>query len=393
MRHAGRLLGMVAVMVLLAAGVRADEFRLTPSIAVRQEYNDNIYFDYNSKIAEDSFITRVRPGLELIDRTERFDLRLAGFVTPYVYWSDSNLNSVDQDYSGRASYLLTPQLRVGADAAVNVSHQADRDITTTGLTYNDDRRIQQRYGGDAAYDFTERTTGTVAYAFTKENWRSDDPDIENYYSHGVTLGVSQDLGADKGITVGFLKTRYVYYDYETSKTDYASAALGVKHRLSEIFNVSVDAGGSYAYTEFDVQNRKESNSSWGPIAHAGLEYVGERTHANLDAFYDVAPGSGGDGPVQRAALTFSVGHLLTEYLRLGVSTGVFHNKSLEDDVNGARSEYFTYTVNPSLRWEIFREITLEAGYVFDYVDDREADAVASRNLGYIQMAYGLPLLE
>lgn len=393
MRHAGRLLGMVAVMVLLASGVQADEFRLTPSIAVRQEYNDNIYFDYNSKIAEDSFITRVRPGLELIDRTERFDLRLVGFVTPYVYWSDSNLNSVDQDYSGRASYLLTPQLRVGADAAVNVSHQADRDITSTGLTYNDDRRIQQRYGGDAAYDFTERTTGTVAYAFTKENWRSDDPDLENYYSHGVTLGVSQDLGADKGITVGFLKTRYVYYDYETSKTDYGSAVLGVKHRLSEIFNVSVDAGGSYAYTEFDVQNRKESDSSWGPIAHAGLEYVGERTHANLDAFYDVAPGSGNDGPVQRAALTFSVGHLLSEYLRLGVSTGVFHNQSLEDDVNGARSEYFTYTVNPSLRWEILREITLEAGYVFDYVDDREADAVASRNLGYIQIAYGLPLLE
>ena len=100
----------------------------------------------------------------------------------------------------------------------------------------------------------------------------------------------------------------------------------------------MDAGGSYAYTEFDVQrgvNRKESDSSWGPIAHAGLEYAGERTRASLDAFYDVAPGSGSDGPVQRTALTFSVGHLLTEYLRLGVSTGVFHNKSLEDDVNGA----------------------------------------------------------
>ena len=118
MRRAGRLLGMVAVLVLMTGTAWADEFKLTPSIAVRQEYNDNIFFDYNSKIAEDSFITRVRPGLELIDRTERFDLRLAGFVTPYVYWSDSNLNSVDQDYSGRASYLLTPQLRVGADAAV-----------------------------------------------------------------------------------------------------------------------------------------------------------------------------------------------------------------------------------------------------------------------------------
>jgi hypothetical protein len=384
---------MVAVMVLLAAGVQADEFRLTPSIVVRQEYNDNIFFDYNSKIAEDSFITRVRPGLELIDRTERFDLRLVGFVTPYVYWSDSNLNSVDQEYRGRASYLLTPQLRVGADAAVNVSHQTDRDITTTGLTYTDDRRILQRYGGDAAYDFTERTTGTVGYTYGREDWRTDDPDIEDYQSHAVVLGLGRDLGEAKGITVGFVKGGYTYYDYETSTTDYGFGVLGVKHRLSEIFNFSVDAGAGYAYTEYDIQNRKESDSTWGPAAHAGLEYVGERTHAKVDAFYDVAPASGDNAPAQRLAMTFGVSHLLTEYMSIGLFTGVFHNKSLADDVQGDKYEFFTYTLNPSLRWEIVREVTLEAGYVFTSVDDREADAVASRNLGYIQLAYGLPLLE
>jgi hypothetical protein len=384
---------MVTVVMLTVSTAMADEFKLTPSIAVRQEYNDNIFFDYNSRVAEDSFITRVMPGLELIDRTERFDLRLTGFVIPYIYWSDSNLNSVEQKYSGKVSYFLTPRLRVGADAAVGVDHQPDRDITSTGLSYRDDRRIQQRYGGDAAYEFTERTTGTLGYTYGREDWRSDDPDIEDYQSHAAVLGLSRDLGEAKGITVGFVKGGYTYYDYETSTTDYGFGVLGVKHRLSEIFNVSVDAGASYAYTEYDVQNRKGSDSTWGPAAHAGLEYVGERTHASVNAFYDVAPASGDNAPAQRLAMTFDIGHLMTEYMRIGLFTGVFHNKSLADNDVADKYEYLSYTFNPSLRWEIVREVTLEAGYIFTYVDDREADAIASRNLGYIQIAYGLPLLD
>src|SRR5512143_3941426 len=88
---------MVQVLMLGAAAL-ADEFKVTPSVAVRQEYNSNIFFD--SRDEKDDFITRVKPGLELLERTERIDLRLAGFVIPYVYWDNDNLNSVDQDYSG-----------------------------------------------------------------------------------------------------------------------------------------------------------------------------------------------------------------------------------------------------------------------------------------------------
>src|SRR5512137_637799 len=183
---------LVVQMLLMVAAALADEFKLTPSVAVRQEYNSNIFFDSSNE--KDDFITRVRPGLELIERTERIDLRLAGFVTPYVYWENDNLNSVDQDYSGRVDYRLTPLLSVGANAAVRVDHQPDRDIYTTGLAYGDNRRIQQRYGGNMGYMFTERTSGSVAYDYTREDWRnsansnnSSNSNLEDYHSNGVTL--------------------------------------------------------------------------------------------------------------------------------------------------------------------------------------------------------------
>jgi hypothetical protein len=403
MRFVGRLIVMLPVLLLMTEA-SADEFKLTPSIAVRQEYNDNIFFDTNR--AQDSFITRVTPGLEMIERTERLDLRLAGFVTPYVYWEDSNLNSVDQDYSGRAGYLLTPRLRVGAEAAVRVDHQPDRDILTTGIAYGDSRRIQQRYGGNAGYDFTERTSGSLAYAYTREDWKSNDPDLEDYDSHAVTLGLSRDLAAAKGVTIGFVNAGYANYSYETSETDYWFGVVGLKHRLTEIFNVSADAGARYTRSEFDVQrlvfvppfflavvSEQENDSGWGGIGHAAVEYAGERTRASVDASYDVAPLSGSQGVVQRTALTFSGGHLLTEKLRLGLFTGVFRNKSDENEFSGEKIDEYSFTVNPSLRWEIYRDVTLEAGYSFTYVDYRDDDTNASRNLGYIQIAYGLPLLE
>jgi hypothetical protein len=403
MRIAGRLLVLLPVLLLLTDAL-ADEFKLTPSIAARQEYNDNIFFDTSRP--KDSFITRVTPGLELIERTERLDLRLTGSLTPYVYWEDSSLNSVDQDYGGRVAYLLTPRLRVGAEAGVRVDHQPDRDILTTGFAYGDSRRIQQRYGGNSAYDFTERTSGSVSYVYSREDWRSNDPDLQDNHSNAVTLGLSRDLAAAKGVTVGLLNAGYARYTYETSKTDYWFGSVGLKQRLTEIFNVSADVGGRYTHSEFDVQRLvfvppvfltvvtgQENDSGWGGLGHAAVEYAGEATRASVDASHDVAPLSGSTGVVQRTSLTFSGGHLLTEKLRLGLFTGVFRNKSGENEFSGQKIDEVSFTVNPSLRWEIYRDVTLEVGYSFTYVDYRDDDTAASRGLAYFQIAYGLPLLE
>jgi hypothetical protein len=244
-----------ALVGALAGAAMADEFKLTPSIAVRQEYNDNIFFDSSQE--KDSFVTRVIPGLELIERTERLDLRLTGAVTPYFYWDESDLNSVDQEYSGKAVYALTSRLNAGAEAAVRVDHQPDRDIRTTGVAYTDNRRIQQRYGGNLGYQFTELTSADLAYRYSREDWRSsEDEDLENYDSHAVTLGLSRDLGSAKGVTVGLANAGYAHYAYDTSQTDYWFGTVGVRHRLTEVFNVMVDGGARYSRSEFDIQRRK-----------------------------------------------------------------------------------------------------------------------------------------
>ena len=396
-----------ALMLVLAAGsALADEFKLTPSISVRQEYNSNIFFDSSKE--QDSLITRVKPGLELLNRTERLDLRLAGYVTPFYYWDESDLNSVDQDYSGRASFRLTPLVTVGADAAVLVDHQPDRDLQTTGLTYGDNRRIQQRYGGNASWMFTELMSASVSYGYTREDWRgvSATDDIEDWDSHSVTLGLSRELGSAKGVTLGFLNAGWAVYDYETSKTNYYFGTVGVQHRLTEVFNLTADVGARYIDSDFEVQQlaivppgvlaivtESENSSGWGGIGHLAVEYAGETARASLGGSHDISPASGSTGVVQRTGITFSGGYLLLEKLRLGVTSSAFRNKSENEEFTGNEINEYTYNVRPSLRWEFYRDLTLEAGYGFTYVDDRTDEGNAVRHLGYLQLAYGLPLFE
>jgi hypothetical protein len=404
----GRMLAVAAVLVqvlVIAAGAAADEFKLTPSVAVTQEYNDNIFFD--AKDEESDFVSRIRPKLELLNRTERLDLRLVGFLTPYFYWDKDELNAVDQDYSGRASYRLTPLLSAGVDASVRLDHQPDRDIETTGLAYSDNRRLAQRYRGNLAYQFTERNAGSIAYGYSREDWgSSNDEDTEDNDSHTISLGLSRELGSARGVTVGQVNVGWGFFDYESSQTNYFFGTVGVKHRLRELFNVSGDVGARYTESKFDVQRlqfappdlfrivtREEEDSTWGGILNLEVEYAGERTRASIGGSHDINAASGGSGVVQRTGFTFDGGYLLTEKLRLGLFAGAFRNKSDNEQFSNDEVDEYSYSVRPSLRWEIYPDFTLEAGYTFTYLDDRTDDSISQRNLAYLQLAWGLPLFE
>jgi hypothetical protein len=66
------ILVVMGMVMVIAADTGADEFKLTPSLAVKEEYNDNIL--YSTTNTQKGFITTLSPGLALTERTERMDL-------------------------------------------------------------------------------------------------------------------------------------------------------------------------------------------------------------------------------------------------------------------------------------------------------------------------------
>ena len=78
-----QLILLNVLLLLVPSGVLADDFKLIPSLAVREEYNDNIFGSVSDTV--DDFITTISPGLELVERTERLDLGLSAIVSPFFY--------------------------------------------------------------------------------------------------------------------------------------------------------------------------------------------------------------------------------------------------------------------------------------------------------------------
>jgi hypothetical protein len=128
----------VILGIVLPSGALADEFKVIPSLALREGYNDNILFSTSDPIR--SWVTTISPGLELTNRTEKVDLALSARVDVVRYHEESNYNSDDQFYRGRFGYTFTPSVNMQAEGGWSRSYQPDRDVYTTGIVLNNIQR-------------------------------------------------------------------------------------------------------------------------------------------------------------------------------------------------------------------------------------------------------------
>ncbi|HTR45126.1 MAG TPA: outer membrane beta-barrel protein, partial [Thermodesulfovibrionales bacterium] len=106
---------IIILLVSCPAPARGDEFRVVPSLSVREEYNSNILLTTGD--ARRDFITTISPGVEIVDRTARLDADLQVRLDRLEYADNRDLNATNQTYSGRIRYLLTPLFGVSAEAA------------------------------------------------------------------------------------------------------------------------------------------------------------------------------------------------------------------------------------------------------------------------------------
>ena len=380
---------MAGIQILFAAAAWADEFKVIPSVALKGEYNDNIFFSERDK--KDDYIGTVSPGLEIIERTERLDLTLSGEVHVIEYADNDELSGVDFDTQGRLKYGLTPQLDFRANALYDKSTQPDRDIVEDGLVQNARTRRRQQYRGGLDYVLTEKAAASITYLYQDDDWRSNDPGDEDLTINSGDLLFTYDLSRTFESTIGRLNTGYANYDYETSETDYYFATLGFLHHFSEIYSIQLDAGARYSDSDFS--NINESDQTWGGKGSLRLIYNGEFTQADLTASRDISAASGRTGSVLRTAFVFDVRHRFLEKLSAGLSTGYYLNKSDADEFASDEIDEQTVRARPRLAWELHRYVTLESAYEYVYVNDDTDNTDSQRNRVYLQIKFAYPVIE
>ena len=386
-----QLLLLNVLLLLLPSGVLA-EFNLTPSLTVREEYNDNIYFDYSDAI--DDFITTVSAGLELTERTEQLDLSLAGTVSPFFYADNSAWDDVDQIYLGKINYQVSPSLGVNANAGYNVSNRQDRDVYTTGLVLSNTRRKNQAYGVGFDYTLTELSAMGVFFNYSKSKWDEVNFLNQNEKDYSTGLNYTHNLNQWWDETTGRLNVGFDRMEYETSDTNNYSGTIGIQHGFSQTINLLVDVGVRYTDADFlSPQSGEDNNTSFGGTGQAVLEIQGELTRGSVSIRHGITPASGRGRTVQRSEAVLNLRRRLAEKLTIGIAAGFYHNRADKDEFSASEIDEDAYYIQPLIQWEIFERFKLQAGYGFTYIDDHAASNDRKQNMVYLQAGYEIPLFE
>jgi len=221
-------------LLLQPADGWAGPTQLKLTMGVRQEYNDNIFFDADD--AESDFITTGIFGVDLGYVVERLQAHAIGHWEGYTYQDNSDLDDVDQDYRLTLDYRFTPRLKGGLSGAYIRDFRRDREVETSGVVFENEERTRYQLDTTWEYLLTEITALNLMATWWKDDYERDPTFQEEYRdleTYGGNIGLSQALRVFNRPTYGRVNMGYYNYQYEFNETDYYYLTLGFSTQLNE----------------------------------------------------------------------------------------------------------------------------------------------------------------
>jgi hypothetical protein len=388
------------VLVLFSGRAMGEEFKLIPSAALKEEYNDNIFFSANDK--ESNFITTLSSGLALTTGTERLNVRLLAGIDGILHADNEDFDAVDQNYYGRLHCSVGPRTGLFAEVGFARDSRADRDIETTGLVTGTVRRDRQNGAISFDYALYPKTSAVLSCRYEQDDY--EDPEYSDIKSHSATLVLAHDLGSLLSSTTGRVNIGYTGYLFANSKVDNYTGTVGASRAFSETWSLLVDVGARLTRSEFEVAYlefvpplslrtvvAKETSCSRGWIGQAAFSYHGEMTSGSLTFNRDVMTATGRTGTTERTALIFDLRRKWTSELSGHLSAGYYLNKSGKEEFATKAIDEKTLRIKPWIRYELTQDMAVEAAYQYTRVIYGQSDAEADQNLFSIHFLIKYPL--
>jgi uncharacterized protein (PEP-CTERM system associated) len=189
-----------------------DDFNLTPLVAVRGEFNDNLFFTEGDETSD--FITTITGARDITEKTERLDAVLQARLDGRLYKDNTDLDALDQFYRASVGYQIEPRWGIAAEAAYIRDSRPDRDVLETGLVLSAQKRNRQFYGLSTDYAISEITSTSLSYSYEKDDW--EDPRLTDSDVHAAYLGFSRDTSDYVQATTGRTNLGYEHTAHPTS---------------------------------------------------------------------------------------------------------------------------------------------------------------------------------
>ncbi len=267
----------VVIFLLNVASFSWAEFTYTPSILLREEYNDNIHLTPTDRRSD--FVTTINPIITLAYTSSLLTLALDYGFEFKIYARNHEDNETNLTDAQRAKLETTVslykdivKLRV-FDQYWRVPKDV-REATAIGNTLvnmTDSNLLD--VNPYMEYPLTGSLKARVSYDYTNQWYR--DSLLSKYQSHTIEAGLIKELS--QKITVTALYD-YIITNY-TNQVDYTrqNAKAGIQYQVTP----KLSLGGTGGYTWFDFQEL--GNRSY-PIWSANVKYDATNT-LSLTASY------------------------------------------------------------------------------------------------------------
>lgn len=375
------------LLVLLAAprALQAQEAALTPSLAMKQEFNDNVGASVTNRGSD--YITTLTPSLSYRSKTERGEASASGGLSALHYLEGTRNDSVGAFLRGSGRYAATPLVSLSADLGYVRDNSASTfDPGTAKLIGS--RVERQNYRAGVSRQLDEVSAATLQLSYGSFDYANRAYFDSEYWEAAAALEYRLDTALPRLMLVpkvGFRRDRT-----SQSRVDDLSAQLAASFAPHELWSFTLAAGVHYNRSRFEEASGLEAeNDGVSGRGKAVLSYAGERSSGNLSLTRALEPNANARGTTEVTSGSITLQRRFDEAFSGSVTGGYSWSKSDEGEFAAHAVDERSRSVGASLLYDINRQrdLTLEARYSYHATEYRKSDTLMEQNAVMLQLTW------
>jgi hypothetical protein len=363
--------------------VLAKDVTIVPSIDVKGEYDDNVYFTATDEISD--YLTTISPALTVDYVSELLKLEMNGIVDVLRYADETDINTENQRYDVNGGYQLMERWGLSGNFSYTKDTTLDSELEETGVVNFREDRERYNAGAGLSYKVSELSDMGINYTFSKTDY--DEQGLEDYDINSFSFSYNRQF--NNGIDFFTIRPRYTRLSSDTSDDTGYRLTFGWTHLPSETYRLRVFLGARY--TEQDYKDDRDKRSNWGGVADISLlkkaEIYSVLIGFNSDLYND--PSTGELNTVYRiyCDLTRSI----SERFRAGLNTRLSLTQPDDEDVDNDKDIWY-FVVIPSLAYRLTENHSLKLSYSYqqEYDKNVEDDQRNDRNRVWLSLNFNFP---
>lgn len=373
---------MVATLAPAAWGQQEAGWTVTPSLALAEVFDDNIFSRGKGSGRSSDFITRFTPGLEAGYYSIPFTLLARYTFDAEVYARHQELNKAQlrQTASGEFRYLPIRPLVLSLTGSYRRT-QTPQDLNvTTGIESARSRARSYNVSPSFSYEIDPLTTINGLYSFTDDK-RTGGTKTD---THTATIDLKRRLGRQDTGGVAYTYRHYrfdqqeVISSTEGSTTKSHVGSLIWSHEFTPLTSVTLQGGARFS--EGDT-NPEVSATIQHRLRQGQLSFTYARSQTT-------AIGQG--GTIDTESFSASASYQPTRFLSVSATPSYYRN----DQQN---RESKVYGIGLNATYHVTKWLNLVCSYRFTFQDGTFDEATGGntsqdilRNVGFLQLVVSYP---